>query len=246
MNKKNIIIILIFIACFIIYSFITPTPLLLLTDSIDSPTKVTAVLDTEINEDNNLVYCCTFQQAWNKLSSESGETIEISDAPDYIHRLNVHKNLPQMISDDACVVMAGLSDYNTPNKIYEQLNEKFYGKLSLSEIKPDIDIQPGLLYTFSFVFKQLLFNKIFNEKNLNFKNNNVNKISNVKAFGIDSKLELAQKNELWDQIELFHDTQPVTIFVIKIKTQSKTDELIISNFQPEKTLEKSFEKSIIT
>ena len=211
-----------------------------LSDLHESSTVIAPVLDTNINKDNNLIYCNTLQMAWNELCRIMPDTIEITDSPDYIPKLNANINQPPMVSDDSYIVMAGISDEKTAGMIKKNIRQKFNNLLSENELALDFDLRPPGLFIFSFLFKQLMFQKEFNEKD-NHEFNFNNKKVLVKAFGIE-KVKGTCEEEMLGRIELFFEPKPNSLFVVKLKTKSESDEIVISNFTPEKTLKMTFDK----
>ncbi len=213
---------------------------LYLYDSRESSTVIAPVLDTNIDKDKNLIYCNTLQMAWNELCRVMSDTIEITDSPDYIPKLNANINQLPMVSDDSYIVMSGIIDDKTTEMIKKAVRQKFNGMLANNELTFDFKMKPRSLFIFSFLFKQLMFQKEFNEKD-NHEFNFNNKKVLVKAFGIE-KSRGTYEEEMLGQIELFFEPEPNSLFVVKLKTKSESDEIVISNFTPEKTLKKTFDK----
>ncbi len=218
---------------------------IIVTDSDNSNIIVTPVMDTKIDINKNMIYCATMQMAWNKLTEYTNETLEVLNTPDYLSKMNLLTDQLPPVSNDAYMAMAGIADISTTQKIKDTLKEKFGNLLSPKELNIDLGIKPGNMYAFSFLFKNLIFKKEFKEIDRHFFKFNNKKIT-VKAFGIEPCI---QENDAFiKQCEVFYDHKKNSInfnddFVIKIKSKSESDEIIISNFKPEETFEKTF-KSI--
>lgn len=218
-----------------------------LSDSNESTIIVTPILDTKIDKDKNLIYCSTIQMAWNELSNNQlKQTIEIENPPDYLKKLNTLLKQPPLISDDAYIVLGGIADQNTNKTIEIVVTNKFKKMLSADEMRFNFDISPGSLYAFSLLFKELLFTKEFEKVNKHLFKFNNNKV-HVEAFGItDRRHESHDKYS--KEIEVFHENNKITsystneLFVIKLKSISDSDEIIVSNIDPEETLQKTFIK----
>jgi len=90
-------------------------------------TRFTPVLDAKINTGENLIYCQSFQAAWNSLCKEvlKGETAEIKNAPDYVKALNENINKPLSLSSDSYIAMVGLGKDGIADKFNEELKKKF-------------------------------------------------------------------------------------------------------------------------
>ncbi len=221
------------------------SPEIIVTDSNDSNIIVTPVMDTKIDINKNMIYCATVQMALNKLTECTNETLEVLNAPDYLSKMNLLIDQLPPVSEDAYVAMAGIADMSTSQKIKDTLKEKFGNLLSPNELNIDLKIKPGNIYAFSFLFKNLMFKKEFKEIDRHLFKFNNKKVS-VKAFGVEPYVR--ENDAFIKQCEVFYDHKKNAInfnedFVIKIKSKSESDEIIISNFKPEETFEKTF-KSI--
>ena len=208
------------------------------TDSKDSNVTVTSVLDAKIDVSKNMIYCSSLQMAWNELSKNNGETIEILHTVDYLSKMNELINQPPQVSRDAYLTLAGIADNSTKQKIKDALKEKFENQLPPNELNIDLDIAPNDIYAFSFLFKNLTFKKEFKKiESHAFKFNG--KKTYVKAFGIEP---YAENNEaLIKQCDFFYDAKKnSTDFVVRIKSKSEYDEIIISSLKPEESLEKTY------
>lgn len=219
---------------------------LYLTDSNSSSTIVTPVLNAKIDPLKNMIFCSSVQMAWNDLINNFfKDSIEVENAPEYLYELNALKDQKPLLSDDAYLIISGIADYSTNSKIIKSLKEKFGNMLPMNELNIPLNIAKGNLFAFAFLLKILKFQKEFNKINKHhFYFDNQKKI--VKAFGIEDSTDTAGNQKLIKQIEVFHDSKYDTgfipEFVIKFISNSKSDEIIISNFKPEATLEKTYFK----
>jgi|GEM_PF-5586848 len=212
-----------------------------LSDSSDSNITVTPVLDTKIDKKKNMIFCSTMQMAWNELTKVNEKPIEISNQSEYVSKLNILTDQLPLLSEDAYFIMSGLADNLTYHKIKDALKNKFGKILPASELDIKLKIDPGNVYAFSFLLKILIFKKEFKKIDRHlFKFNG--KKSYVKAFGFSPGS--SEKEELIKQCDVYYDKKNSSVsndfFVIKIKTKSDSDEIVISNFNPEETLEKTY------
>jgi len=212
-----------------------------LSDSSASNIAVTPVLDTRIDKKKNLIFCSTVQMAWNELTKVNEKTIEISNPSEYVSKLNLLTNQLPLASKDAYFIMSGLADNLTPQKIKEALKSKFGKVLPASELDMNLIIKPGNVYAFSFLFKNLIFKKEFQKIDRHLFKFDGEK-SYVKAFGFSPSS--SEKEEMIKQCDVYYDKKNSTIsnnfFVIKMKAKTDSDEIVISNFNPEETLEKTY------
>lgn len=70
-------------------------------------TIVTATLDEEIRPGTNVVWCATFQLAWNELMDYSGAPIEMADPPAMAEILNTRPVTRENVGRQGCVAVAG-------------------------------------------------------------------------------------------------------------------------------------------
>jgi len=229
--------------------------------SIDSSqlksTIITPVLDTKIENGKNMIYCASFQMAWNSLCKDVlKETAEIENAPEYVKLLNDNINEPLSLPEESCIAMAGFKKDNIEEKFLDTLKDKFknLSKETISlynpKLKNDNDI--GVLSSF---FKDIKFEFPFKENNVIFKFGKDN--VKVKSFGLENYFSY-RESVLCKQFKVLYQfkenlkidsTSFKTLsqilprgLIIKLVTSSKTDDLIISTIPVENSLNKSYEK----
>jgi len=273
MFKKSIMIFLITMVLVIIlqnkYSFAADSNEVNLTKTPDNAsqlnaTRITPVLDTKINTGENLIYCSTFQMAWNSLCQDilKGETAEIENAPDYVKTLNNLINELANVSDDSYVAMGGLSQDNIVERFNKALLEKFkdVDTKELPIIKDKFGHDQILI--FAYLNKLMPFEHEFQKtKPILFQSN---KESWVKSFGLDyynsrneshenilkqldivyyfdyGEFSKSVKDNNIDTITLFKNgLNPKTGLIIKLKTKSE-DDLVISTLSPLNTFLDTF------
>lgn len=234
-NKKRLIV---FLICFLLVYLLKDKISLYFesTNYVDSNSKttiVTPVLDHKIIPDKNLIYCSTFQMAWNSLYKDViKETIEIEDKPWYVDKLNELVLAPPLISNDAYIAVAGLGKDNINEIIKHKLKEKF--DLTPRNIKLNPYIGSNDLVIFSYLRKILKFDKPYGTFFHNIKFNNL--VTKVKAFGFK---QLKGSSEIKQQFKILYLKD--SGFIIELLSNSNTDNLIISTFEPEETMLKTFE-----
>ena len=218
-------------------------------------TRVTPVLDAKITTGENLIYCATVQMAWNKLYNDIvKDTIEISENIEYVGKMNSFLSMQHPISDSDCVVMAGKGRDNIIEKINYELKRKFNISNMLNIKLGDDD-----LFVYAYLFKSLAFKHVFEKSNMYFEFEK-NKKTLVKTFGFDVSKSTNSKL-LEDQIELIYYSEPDRqwkkdpramleklklndhcSFIIKLKTKSINDEIIVSTIVPLDSLKTTYAK----
>jgi hypothetical protein len=193
-------------------------------------TVIVASLDHPMVEGKNLVWCLTFQLAWNRLCDLAGGPIRLTPSSTLSEKLNRREGNGDDLDHSCYVAAAGLSSEGIYEKIREELKAKFGDKARVPLID---DIPPQEWVAFAYLYKQLPFAWNFNRfpRRLSFAG------KPVECFGIYqllSKMDKAEK-AMADQVVIL-DHQTNDDFVIELKTRSKTDRLILAKIMPSQTL----------
>lgn len=90
-------------------------------------TRLAPTLDAEIKTGENLIYCESYQAAWNKMCKDvlNGETPEIEGSPDFVKTLNENIDKPVDLPEDSYVAMAGLEKDGVTDKFNKEFKRKF-------------------------------------------------------------------------------------------------------------------------
>ncbi|GAB1401877.1 hypothetical protein MASR1M68_07880 [Elusimicrobiota bacterium] len=188
-------------------------------------TIVTPYLQETITNGKNLIYCSTFQLAWNVLwDGLIKEPIKLSGTPKIQNMLNERLTNKEDISDNACIAMVGFEADGIVQKIDDALLKKFNNKKGCG-IKLS---NPSDFLAYSYLFKNLEFKNKFEDLNNNpvfFKNE-----TKVKTFGIkEYSYETAKQVKILDYTD---DNN----FILKLESKSENDEIILAKIEPKETL----------
>ena len=210
-------------------------------------TIITPVMDIKIEKDKNMVFCSTLQMAWNKICKDiAGGPLNVIDPPWYVSSLNKLMDQPALLSEDAYFSMVGFKKDNIVEEINKGLREKF-SHLNENELVKVVDTlqYPYDIMAFAYLYKNLEFAYPF-KKVKPFKIEKDEDVINVKNFGFEQNRD-KKNNEyiekLINQLKLLCYSRDEG-FIIELKTKSETDELIISTFKPERTLDTTYKKII--
>ncbi|MCX5712223.1 MAG: hypothetical protein NTY47_04005 [Candidatus Omnitrophica bacterium] len=201
-------------------------------------TTVTSYMQDDIVPGKNLIYCSTFQLAWNQLVDDIIKApIQLSDDPLIARMLNQRLTGKQDLSEDCYIAMAGLKKDGIEERINQALKVKF-------KTTPGIDISlqhPDDILAYAFLLKDLKFEKEFQniKRGIMF-----NGDTYVEAFGIEDFSHIALNPDSLTQPEIIDYKDQVAImdykndndFVIILKNKSPDDELILAKISPGKTL----------
>jgi hypothetical protein len=188
-------------------------------------TTVTSYLQKKITKGKNLIFCSTFQLAWNVLwDGLIKEPIKLSGTPEIQTMLNQRLTNKEDISDDACIAMVGFNRNGIIQKIDDALLKKFNNKQGC-----DIKLSnPSGFLAYGYLFKSLEFKNKFEDLNANpiF----FNKETKVETFGIKK-----YSYEIAKQVKILHYNNDDD-FILKIESKSQNDEIILAKIEPKETL----------
>jgi len=232
--------------------FIIPAVTLFLSISIaqDNPTTkssdlkrtlITPILEKEIKPDQNLIYCATFQLAWNELRDSFPR--HLPEDPEIIRQLDRKMFIKNYLPEDCYVAMSGKWKH-IAEKISRILTEKFGDEAwpldSTSVLEKS---RPGNeLVAYAFMFKNLVFEAMFESIDEPILFESQGKNVEVEGFGVkEFKPDEEKHKNLAEQISIYSYNIDYTKryspeFVIGLTSKSSNEEIIIAQISPEKTL----------
>jgi len=120
-------------------------------------TIVTPHLEQPLPEDKNVLWCSTFQLAWNEMCDLRGGDIRMKDEPAMVAVLN-KRAATKADLDEACyVALAGRVGNGIVQKIESALSEKFRGAASPELAPQEGEYGPDFLIAYAYLFKHLPF-----------------------------------------------------------------------------------------
>ncbi len=198
-------------------------------------TYITPHLECEIKPDKNVLWCATFQIAWNELLELLSEDEKFENVPEMVRILNKKTVTRADLDEKSYVAMAGWRT-SGPNDIIRRirtaLNIKFKGQAS-PELLSDLEsINHSLPIAYAYMFKDLPFEWAFDRMHRPFKFVGCE----VESFGIVQFLRHQQNEAKAAGQILIYDYKNEDDFIIELKTQSKSDHLILAKIKPAPTL----------
>ncbi|NQT85065.1 hypothetical protein HQ563_18765 [bacterium] len=197
-------------------------------------TIITAHLEQKIVPGKNLIYCSTFQLAWNELRDNIvKEDVRLTDEPPMVKILNKKLTTKADISEDCYVAMAGFGKDNILAKINQALRSKF------DENAPTVTAQlpPESIFAYTFLFKDLKFPTPFEslKKPVSFRS--PSGIVPVKAFGIREFAPRKPRHaKLGRQVRILAYDYSTDECVITLISSSPGDQIILARINPRQTL----------
>lgn len=196
-------------------------------------TVVTAHLQQEIKAGTNVLWCSTFQLAWNELCALAGEPIRMENEPAMVEILNKKSVTTKDIDQASCVATAGVIRDGIIDRIKKELEQKFQGKASPDLLQSAEDLPPDFWVAYSYLFKMLPFKYAFVSCNKPL----ILSGSKIASFGIEQK-EIQNddtRKKLESQVMVL-DRTGNDDFILELKNESRGDRLILAKVAPGKTI----------
>jgi hypothetical protein len=196
-------------------------------------TIVTADSGEKITDGKNIIFCPTFQMAWDGLKDIFGGDIELSSQPPLVDILNAGFEYRDSISEKNYLAMAGCGQETVEN-INSALKEKF------KENAPELQLQlgPQDIISYAFLFKNLKFAKTFEILSDPVVFESDGQSYNLNAFGIN---RMSRKyDDLNNQVEIY-DYRNNDDFIVKLLAENGQDEIILAKVAPGETLYDTYE-----
>lgn len=196
-----------------------------------SRTRVSAHLETPIRAGTSVLWCGTFQLAWNEACSLVGEDLHFVGEPAMVALLNKKAFSKDDLDDASYVAVADFVRNDVHSRIRKDLKRKFRGAASPTLIPPKtLSPRPQDIVAYSYLFKNLEFETPFErlEAPLRFGD------SDISCFGIGAEYKPSHES-LYTQI-LILDYRGPNDFAIELRTKSEGDRLILAKVEPGETL----------
>lgn len=199
-------------------------------------TIVTPHLECAITGDKNILWCATFQVAWNELCDLLGSPIKARKVPEMVGVLNRKAVTRADLDEASCVAMAGYptgGPDDVLDRIAAEMKEKF-GEAVKPEFLPGRrELRRDDWLAYGFLLKELPFEWSFKrlpEWSLTFAGHA------VEPFGIHQLVRMDEEEvKAASQVIICYDRGPDD-FIVELKTRSQTDRLILAKVQPSATL----------
>lgn len=200
-------------------------------------TSLSAHLEAPIIPGRNLLWCATFQLAWNELCTLAGEDLHFRDRePEMVAVLNKKSTTRNDIDAESYVAIADFVRNDVFGQIERQVEARFHGQFVPRYVPPKtLTPRPQDVVAYACLCKNLEFETPFEriDQPLVFRG------TPVPCFGVDEEYKSSQAKIL-EQI-LILDYQTEDDFVIELVTKSKGDRLILAKVTPGETLAETIE-----
>ena len=201
-------------------------------------TFITPHLEVEIHSGTNLLWCGTFQLAWNEACKQAGGDLQLagpgSQSPlqhPMAAALNQHAFAKDCIDEASYVAMAGSVKDKMDQKILASIKDKFHGAFQ-PRLLPEKHTtgRPQDFVAYACLWKKLSFAVPFERLEDSFTFGG----ARVRVFGIGRTK--ASHDNMYSQVQIL-DYQDENDFVVELKTTPEGDRLILARVQPQGTLQ---------
>ena len=196
-------------------------------------TIITPHMDCPMQEGKNVLYCATFQLAWDEMKALAGGNVKLDKPWDMADRLNSGGPSKTDLPAGSYVAMAGFGKDGIVDKIQAELEKTFrQGKdPCLESAKHDL-----IFLAYAFLARDLPFKHPFGplKKPLSF---GVGK-EPVQAFGFDAQA-LSEKAEadLFRQVQVYgYADAKDAEYVVTLQPAQEGEEILLAHVAPRKTL----------
>ena len=204
--------------------------LLVATDRQLSATAVTPHVQQRILSGQNLLWCGTFQLAWNETAGLIGEELHFAPEPPMVAELNRGAFTRDDLDAESYGALAGFVGDGIFGKIDRALAETFKGQARPHYLPPrELTPRPQDIVAYCYLFKHMEFAVPFEDlpAPLRFAG------ADVASFGM--REYKTGHRPMYDQVRIL-DYRDEDDFVIEVLTKSKGDRLILAKTAPAETL----------
>lgn len=201
-------------------------------DSIKNLT-VTSHMEEPIKGDKSIIYCSTFQLAWNELKDNiiKGDIKLSGSEPEMVKYLNKSLSTKKDISGKDYVAMVGFGKDDIVKKINDELKSKFKDQApTVAE-----QLEKDDIFAYAFLYKNLKFENEFEKLKRAISFNGSTGAKEVKGFGIREYKDSDRASKVAEQVTIV-DYKNEDDFIIKLKSNSPKDEIILAKLKPEQSL----------
>ena len=193
-------------------SVFTKEGLLTARDGDLKSTVVAPHLEQPIQPDQNVLWCSTFQLAWNEACALIGEDVHLQKDPPMVAVLNKKAATKADIDAASFVALAGFVRDGVYQRIDRELERKFKGQATPRYNKPMGAVRPQDFVAYAYLFKNLEFPTPFQRlaEPLRFGE------TDVACFGAEGRSKKHAK--LYRQVAIL-DYQSPDDFVIELTTK---------------------------
>jgi hypothetical protein len=192
-------------------------------------------LEEPILPGKNVLWCSTFQLAWNEGCRSASGDIHLDAEPPMVSILNKKNAKATDLDPNSCVAMAGAVDAGIIPRIRQELDRKFHGQASpdlLDNMDREIKGMPDAWLMYAYLFRDLPFEHVFErlKKPLAFGS------AQVASFGLSS--ETPHWHQPAGQVSVL-DYGNDDDFILKLWPKEQGESILLAKITPAETIEKT-------
>ncbi|HEY6871982.1 MAG TPA: hypothetical protein VI298_04540 [Geobacteraceae bacterium] len=200
-------------------------------------TIISLRLDYDIDFNKNLIYCASFQMAWNAMRDQIIKG-DIMLEPDTLLAKQLNRQIIERkdMSQGSYVAVAGELSNDLIDRINKELQEKFGSQAEHGLDVPQATSSARQLIAYAFLYKNLEFPTEFEILNdpIVFTANGRETL--VKGFGVNLFTSSKRQHEkLSNQVAIL-DYRNENDFILSLTSKSDDDQIILAKVAPNKTL----------
>jgi len=194
-------------------------------------TAITPHLEVPIEPGRSVLWCATFQLAWNGVCSLIDEDIHFDEEPPMVAILNRKSATKADLDEASYVALAGFVRDGIYGQIPKALERKFKGEARPHLLpNPAVAPRPQDIVAYAYLFKNLEFPTRFErlDEPLDFAG------TRVSCFGIGREYK-PDHHRLYPQVRILYYEGPDD-FAVELRTKSVGDRVILAKRRPGTTL----------
>lgn len=197
-----------------------------------SRTIVAPHLEQPLVRDRNILWCATFQLAWNEVCSLIGEDVHLDRDPSMVAPLNARRVTWADVDRASCVAVAGFVRDGIFDRIRAELAMTFRGEARPQLIPNPANARLQDIVAYAYLYKNLEFPTPFEkmETPLDFGAAR----ARVASFGVGPNKD--GPPAMYDQVTIL-DYKSADDFVIELMTKSPDDRVILAKLARQPTLQ---------
>jgi hypothetical protein len=194
-------------------------------------------LDTPIPEGKNLIWCASFQMAWNRLKDDViGEPVQVANAEAVAERLNKAVVTDADLPDGSYYAAAGFTKDGIAEKIRREMQERFQKEPT------DLDDKGAAILAYAYLRASVPFTLPFFDNDEEFRfTDGRGQNTRVSSFGLRFKDE-AKYRDLRNQVEILYlqreeEWGQPTAFALDLCRDSQPNQVVLAYIPQKGTIQ---------